>query len=64
MFDDKGDISEWASGFVAKAVEMGIVKGMSENEFKPLENATRAQAASMIYRLIENAKGETDNGEI
>lgn len=58
MFDDKGDISEWATDFVAKAVEMGIVKGMSENEFKPLENATRAQAASMIYRLIESTKGD------
>ena len=64
VFADKADISDWAVSFVARAFELGIIKGMSENEFKPLENATRAQAASMIYRLIENVKGETDNGEI
>lgn len=52
-FSDKEQISAWAMESVGEAVNMGIIKGMTETTFEPKLGATRAQAAVMIYRLIE-----------
>ena len=53
IFEDKSDISEEALEAVAIAVEHEIINGMTETTFAPKENATRAQAAVMIYRLLK-----------
>ena len=53
QFDDKGDISDWAAGYVKGAYGLGIIKGMSESEFAPKAQATRAQSAAMIRRLYD-----------
>jgi len=37
---------------VAKAVLTGIIQGVSPTEFKPLDRATRAQAAVMLKRML------------
>ena len=47
------EISKWASDYVSIAYKEGIVTGFSEVEFGSRLNATRAQAAVMIYRLLE-----------
>ncbi|KAF5055759.1 S-layer homology domain protein [anaerobic digester metagenome] len=52
-FSDREQISEWALESVGKAVSMGIIKGMTATTFEPKLGATRAQAAVMIYRIIE-----------
>lgn len=52
-FNDMEQISSWALESVGKAVSMGIIKGMTETAFEPKLGATRAQAAVMMYRLIE-----------
>lgn len=47
-FDDVDEDAYYAKA-VAWARENGIVKGMSENEFAPMENVTREQIAAIIY---------------
>ena len=37
---------------VAEALHTGLIKGMSDDEFSPKTNATRAQGAVMIHRLL------------
>jgi len=49
-FADRNEISDWASPYVAVAVEQGLVHGMSSNRFAPQEYVTRAQALTMIAR--------------
>ncbi|MFD1139387.1 SwmB domain-containing protein [Paenibacillus urinalis] len=41
-----------APNIVAEAVQQGIIEGMTQNTFKPGGNATRAQAAVMITRML------------
>jgi lactocepin len=52
-FEDKDEISQEAVEAVAIAFNNGIIKGMTETTFAPKDNATRAQAAAMIYRMLE-----------
>ncbi|SFE79024.1 S-layer homology domain-containing protein, partial [Thermoanaerobacter thermohydrosulfuricus] len=52
-FSDNNNISEWAKNVVANAVKLGIVRGYEDNTFKPKDNATRAEAAAMLYRILE-----------
>ncbi|WP_313345096.1 S-layer homology domain-containing protein [Sedimentibacter sp.] len=56
-FVDKDNISEWAVDSVSKASQKGIIKGMTEFTFEPKQNATRAQASVMIFRLMEVIEG-------
>ena len=51
-FADKEDISPWAYASVDQAVGAGLISGITANTFAPGENATRAQAASLIKRLL------------
>lgn len=52
-FDDDALISDYAKTAVYALREAEIINGVSDLEFAPLENATRAQAAKMIYGLLE-----------
>ncbi|MCS3917381.1 lactocepin [Caldanaerobacter subterraneus subsp. tengcongensis MB4] len=54
-FADNNKISEWARNVVANAVKLGIVRGYDDNTFKPKDNATRAEAAAMLYRILEKS---------
>ena len=47
---------EWYYNSIAEAVEAGIIKGHSDNTFKPNELITREQMASMVARALK-AKG-------
>lgn len=51
-FHDADDISVWAYGYAALAAEMGLVQG-SEGLFSPTSVSTRAQAAAVIYRMMD-----------
>jgi uncharacterized repeat protein (TIGR01451 family) len=52
-FADQANISAWAAQNVAIAVELGIIQGDEANRFNPSSNATRAESAAMIRRLIQ-----------
>jgi hypothetical protein len=51
-FADTGDIPDWAQSAVAAAVEAGLIQGKGGNRFEPLNNATRAEAVSLILRMV------------
>ena len=51
-FKDQADISEWAQNSVMLACANGFIEGMDDAAFCPKENATRAQAATIILRVI------------
>ncbi|AWV36134.1 Ig-like domain-containing protein [Paenibacillus odorifer] len=52
-FKDKSKIQNQSAEFVAKAVQSGIILGMTTSEFQPQGNATRAQAAVMLHRMLK-----------
>lgn len=52
QFSDKAEISDYAVSSVAALYEKGIISGMGDGSFAPKANATRAQAAMMIYGAI------------
>lgn len=47
-FDDGESVSDYAKGAVLALSQVGIVNGYN-NRFEPLDNATRAQAAQILY---------------
>ncbi|MGN1202961.1 MAG: S-layer homology domain-containing protein [Eubacterium sp.] len=51
-FDDRLSISEWAETSVKLAVANGFIEGMENNIFSPKSSTTRAQAATVILRVI------------
>ena len=56
-FSDSENISNYAKVPVAYFAKIGIINGMDNNNFAPFGNATRAQAAVMVYRSISHFEG-------
>lgn len=54
-FADGGEISDWAIVSVNHAVANGFMDGMDDNMFNPKDTATRAQAATVISRVLDKA---------
>ena len=52
-FSDESDISIYAKSAVAYFAKSGIINGVGENKFSPRSDATRAEAAKMIYECIK-----------
>ncbi len=48
-FNDSADISDYAAEAVGYFSSKGVVNGFDGNVFRPLENASRVQAAAIIY---------------
>lgn len=55
-FLDDDEIDDWAKNSVKLAVLNGFIEGMEDNKFNPKESTTRAQATTVIYRVIEKNK--------
>ncbi len=49
-FDDASQIAAYAEDAVSLLVYKSVINGVGENRFAPLNAATRAQAAVMVYR--------------
>ena len=45
--------SEWFSGYVGGAKELGLINGYPDNTFKPQNNITRQEAAMIIYNTAK-----------
>ena len=56
VFDDSHEIHGYAESFIAHASELGIVNGYPDGTFKPMNNVTRAEAAKIIYGVIDYYK--------
>ncbi|UJF34980.1 S-layer homology domain-containing protein [Paenibacillus hexagrammi] len=52
-FADTDDIPDWANPLVASAVSEGLIHGRDNNMFVPFDNATRAEAVTMIMSLVD-----------
>ena len=57
VYNDCVDVSEWAKGYVSKAVNAKILTGVATDTFLPLGNVSRAQTATIIKRLYEFKNG-------
>ncbi|MBW5448310.1 hypothetical protein GE107_19900 [Cohnella sp. CFH 77786] len=53
-FSDRSDISGWAEGAAAQAVSNNLIQGMTDTTFAPKQYATRAQAASILRRMLQH----------
>jgi FlaG/FlaF family flagellin (archaellin) len=51
-FSDRSSVSSWAVTGMEVAVKAGIISGMTTDTLSPLDNATRAQAAAVIYQML------------
>ncbi|MNR39415.1 hypothetical protein D3C85_1576230 [compost metagenome] len=51
-FTDQNAISSWAVSAVNEALNMNIMSGMNDTAFEPLSEASRAQAAVMLKRML------------
>lgn len=52
-FADMSDVAEYAVEAVASLSGAGIISGMENNTFMPREQATRAQAAKLIWEILK-----------
>lgn len=57
-FADINEISEYALASVRNLAGLGIINGMGDGRFAPKSNATRAQAAVMLYNAIGHREGK------
>ncbi len=64
-FADSDKISEWALESVNAAVELGIIAGDDNSNFRPSDLATRAESATVIHRFINLSEGEiSESGSV
>ncbi|WP_332650900.1 S-layer homology domain-containing protein [Lysinibacillus sp. 54212] len=52
VFTDSDSIAKWATDDVNYVLSVGIMAGQPNNKFAPLANATRAEAAAVLYRVL------------
>lgn len=55
-YTDNGDISDYARDAVIWAAEKSVMTGNTDGSFAPKANTTRAQAAAVFMRMLENLK--------
>ena len=55
-YTDNGDISDYAGDAASWAAEKSIMTGNTDGSFAPKANTTRAQAAAVFMRILENLK--------
>ena len=53
LFEDDAQIADYARSSVYALRAGGILNGKENNAFCPTDNATRAEAAKIIYGLLE-----------
>ena len=59
---DFNDISgHWAEKEIRRAASLGWIKGYADGSFKPDQNITRAEAASMINRMLHRLPETADD---
>ena len=64
VFSDDADISDYAKEAVYKLYSAGIISGMDDKSFMPKGSCTRAQAAVIIYNMINYISDNQEDDEI
>lgn len=54
-FKDRDGISDWAQAATAQATTAGIVQGTADGRFEPSAQASRAEAATILKRMLQYA---------
>ena len=54
QYADRAAVAEYAVEAVDALSAMQVINGMGNNRFEPMSTLTRAQAATIIYKVIEN----------
>jgi heme-binding NEAT domain protein len=57
-FADAGEIPAYARAYVATAVKYGLLSGQGNNKFGANKSATRAEAVTLILRVVDYAHKE------
>ena len=52
-FADDSSIADYAKVSVSRLRAAGIIDGMENNSFMPTKNATRAEAAKLLYMTLQ-----------
>lgn len=63
-FDDDDKIDEEYKNDIVKAVILGLIQGRGNNMFAPKAGALRAEAVTVISRLVDVIKNLTENVDI
>ncbi|MDR1822031.1 MAG: S-layer homology domain-containing protein [Oscillospiraceae bacterium] len=58
-YTDSGTVSFWAVEPVQWAVAVGLITGKSATEIAPTDGATRAEAATILMKYLENIEKQT-----
>ena len=53
VFSDNGNFSDYAVEAISALTKAGVINGMEDGSFRPLEKCTRAQCAKVIYLMIK-----------
>lgn len=53
QYTDESSISEWAREAVSYCYAQNIMRGNDNNEFRPLADITRAEAAAVLQRCFK-----------
>lgn len=62
VFEDEENISDWAMNSIQTICNMGIMKGVGDGKFAPLDNFTTEQAISTLIRVYNGFNvGKWDN---
>lgn len=51
-FTDKASIQSWSAEYVSTLCAMGILSGMGDGRFCPDAPMTRAQIATVLYKML------------
>lgn len=63
-FSSYKNYNDWAPHYLAFAVKNKLVKGYPDNSLQPKKSTTRAEAAVIIDRFLQNKNLNTDNYQI
>ena len=55
-FTDDAAIDSYAKAAVQELYSAGIISGYTDGSFRPIGQATRAEAAAMMHRFLEAMK--------
>ncbi|GLI10742.1 hypothetical protein YDYSG_67780 [Paenibacillus tyrfis] len=55
-FTDREAVSDWAKDSVGRAAGLGLLEGNPDGSFEPQRQATRAQAVTVLNRLLDHTE--------
>lgn len=63
-FSDSRDFSDWSRNIIRSAVQNGVISGYPDGSFRPQDEITRAEVASMLVKAIGTPIQEAGTHEL